>query len=59
MKSVLKCFSKNREISNFIKILSVDADLFHVDGRTDGQTDRRSDGDRQTDRHTDRQTYKS
>ena len=28
-------FSKNTQISNFMKIPSVGAELFHVDGRTD------------------------
>ena len=28
-------FSKNRQISNFIKISSVGAELFHADGKTD------------------------
>ena len=32
-------FSKNMQISNFIKIRQVGADLFHADGQTDGQTD--------------------
>ena len=31
-------FSRNTQISNFIKILPVGADLFHADRRTDGQT---------------------
>ena len=30
--------SKNPDISNFMKIRPVGADLFHADGRTDGQT---------------------
>jgi len=33
-------FSKNTQISNFIKIRPVGAELFHADGRLDGQTDR-------------------
>jgi hypothetical protein len=36
-------FSKNNLIQNFIKIHSVGAELFHVDGRTDGQTDRQKE----------------
>ena len=32
-------FSKNSQISSFLKIRPVGAELFHVDGRTDGQTD--------------------
>jgi hypothetical protein len=31
-------FSKNPRISNFMKILPVGAELFHMDGRTDTQT---------------------
>ena len=31
-------FSKNANISNFMKIRSVSAELFHPDGRTDGRT---------------------
>ena len=30
---------KNVQISNFVKIRSVGAELFHADGRTDRQTD--------------------
>jgi len=33
-------FSKNIKIRNFVKILTVGAELFHADGRTDRQTDR-------------------
>jgi len=33
-------FSKNIQMSNFMKIHSVGAELFHADGRTDGQTSR-------------------
>jgi hypothetical protein len=29
-------FSKNPQISNFMKIRPVTAELFHADGRTDG-----------------------
>ena len=32
-------FFKEDQISNFIKILQVGAELFHVNGRTDGRTD--------------------
>jgi len=31
-------FSKNTRTSNFTKICSVGAELFHADERTDGQT---------------------
>ena len=31
-------FSKNPQISNFIKIHSVEAEFFHVDRQTDGRT---------------------
>jgi hypothetical protein len=40
--------SKNPQISNFMKIRPVGAELFHAERQTGGQTDR------QTDRHTDR-----
>jgi len=33
-------FRKNTQISNFMKIRRVGAELFRADGRTDGQTDR-------------------
>ena len=33
-------FSKNAQISNFLKIRPVGAELFHADGQTDGKTDR-------------------
>jgi hypothetical protein len=32
-------FSKNAQISNFMKIHPVGAELFYADGRTDRQTD--------------------
>ena len=32
-------FSKNTNISNFMKIRPVRAELFHADRRTEGQTD--------------------
>jgi hypothetical protein len=32
-------FFKNIKLSNFMKILTVGAELFHADGRTDRQTD--------------------
>ena len=37
--SFLKRFSKNAEISNFMEIRLVEAELSHEDRRTDGQTD--------------------
>jgi len=33
-------FSKNTQLSNFMKIRPVTPELFHTDGRTDGQTER-------------------
>ena len=42
-------FSKNTQISNFMKLLSLGAQLFHGDGRKNGQTYRQTD--RQTHRH--------
>jgi hypothetical protein len=33
-------FQKNTQISNFMKIRPVAAELFHADGRTDRQADR-------------------
>ena len=33
-------FRKNTQISNWIKIRSVGAELFHADGRADGQMDK-------------------
>jgi hypothetical protein len=35
----LDIFSKNTQISNFLKIRPMGAELFHADGRTDGHTD--------------------
>jgi hypothetical protein len=32
----LRGISKNSQISNFIKIRPMEAELFHTDGRTDG-----------------------
>jgi hypothetical protein len=32
-------FSKNTQISNFVKIRPAGAEMFYVDGQTDGQTD--------------------
>jgi hypothetical protein len=32
----LNRFAKNSQISNFMKIRSAGAELFHVEGRTDG-----------------------
>ena len=37
--SFLNRFSKNVQISNFIKIRPVGAELIHADRRTDGRTD--------------------
>jgi hypothetical protein len=36
-------FSKNPQISNFMKIRRVGAELFLADGRTNRQTDRQTD----------------
>jgi hypothetical protein len=33
-------FSKNTQMSNFMKICLVGTELFHADGRTDSQADR-------------------
>ena len=33
-------FSKNTQISNFVKIRLAEAELYHVDGQADRQTDR-------------------
>jgi hypothetical protein len=35
-------FSKNTQISSFMKIHPVEADVFHAEGRTDRQTDRQT-----------------
>jgi len=35
-RNFLDRFSKNTQISNFVKIRSVGAELIHADGRTDG-----------------------
>jgi hypothetical protein len=35
-------FSKNALKENFMKILPVEAELFHADGRTDGRTERQT-----------------
>ena len=46
----LEGFSENSQISIFMKIRPVGAELFHMDrGRTERQTDRQTD--RQTERH--------
>ena len=34
----LDIFSKDTQISNFLKIRPVEAELFHADGQTDTQT---------------------
>jgi Fe-S-cluster formation regulator IscX/YfhJ len=39
----LNIFSKNPQISNFVKIRPVEAELFHEDRQTDGRTDRWAD----------------
>ena len=44
-------FSKNTQISEFLKPRSLGAELFHADGQTDGRKDRQTDG--KTDRHDD------
>ena len=36
-------FSKNTQISNFMKIPPVGAELFHADGQKQGHTDRETD----------------
>jgi len=38
-----KHFRKNTQISNFIKIRSLEAELFHVDRQRDGHPDRQTD----------------
>jgi hypothetical protein len=47
---LIKHFLKNKHISNFIAIRSVEAEMFHAEGWTDGQKDGRRD--RQTDIQT-------
>jgi Fe-S-cluster formation regulator IscX/YfhJ len=42
-KNFLGRFSRNNQISNFMKLRSVGDELFHVDGRIDRQTDRQTD----------------
>jgi hypothetical protein len=37
---ILSGFSKNSQISNFMKIRPVEAEFLHADGRTDGHTNR-------------------
>jgi len=37
---MLDRFSKNTQMSDFMKILPVGAELFREDGRTEGQADR-------------------
>jgi hypothetical protein len=41
---IFDSLSKNVQISNFMEIRPVGAELFHVDRRTDGRTDRNDDG---------------
>jgi len=43
VKIFLDRFSKNIQISNFVKILPMEAQLFHADGRTDRGTDKRDE----------------
>jgi hypothetical protein len=43
MKHEVDKFSKNTQISNLIKILPMEAELFHAERRTEGQTDRQTD----------------
>jgi len=35
-------FSENTQISNYTKICSMGAELFHADGRTDGRKERQT-----------------
>ena len=37
--NILATFPKNPQISYFMKVRAVGADLFHADGQTDGRTD--------------------
>jgi hypothetical protein len=37
-------FSRNKQIKNFMKILPVAAEVFHVDRRTDRQADKQKEG---------------
>jgi hypothetical protein len=37
-------FSKNTQMSNFMKTISVVAQLFHADGQTNGQTGKKTGG---------------
>ena len=39
----INTFSKNKQISNFMKICPVGAEMFHADRHTDGQTQRRDE----------------
>jgi hypothetical protein len=43
LRGFLAGFSKNTQISNFMKIRSVGAELSFAGGRADGQTDRRDE----------------
>jgi hypothetical protein len=38
-------FSKKAQLSIFIKILSLEAELFHADGQTEGEADGKADGE--------------
>jgi len=41
--NVIDRFSKNTQISHFMKLLPLGAELFHGDGRKPGQTERHTD----------------
>jgi hypothetical protein len=45
MKSDQQIFRKNTQISNLMKILPVEAELFHAGGRADGRTDTHDEAD--------------
>ena len=46
-------YSKNPQISDFMKICFEGSELFHADGQTGRQTERKRERDRQTDRERD------